>query len=440
MTINKRTFVRLISFLTALCLVLGGFAWQNYCNSYYLKNQISLKYKQSLSEFASLLSEIDVDLKKQLYVDDKELLETLSTDISKNSSAAKECLERLPIDEHNAENIYKFLATTASFSNAIAKSDNDGISKQNKEQLKELITFSNKLNEKFNYVSELMLESDDFDADVEKLFNKQISDTVFDSNIEDIGEIAVDFPTLIYDGPFSDHLVNVESKLLENLAKVSEREALKTAITYTDEDDLVYSGDEKSNTESYIFEDDETVCAITKKGGYCLYFNTQTDDEEQKITVSTAIKNAKKYLQKNTGLSFKESYHIISEGVITINFAFYENGVTFYPDLIKVGVSLEDGEVVSYDARGFVLNHYEREAYEYKTDIEKAKSRVSGELSVKSVNKALIADDAKNEKYCYEVVCKTNYDKDIIVYINDETGKEENIFLIEHIAGGTLTR
>ena len=268
--------------------------------------------------------------------------------------------------------------------------------------------------------------------------NKISNNTEFFSATEDIAQISESAPTLIYDGPFSDHVISAKPKLLESKPIVSKEEALKRAFVFADEDDLKYIGDETSTTESYIFADDDTTCAITKKGGYCLYMNKETDAENTKVSISVAIENAKKHLNKITGLQFKESYYIVNENVATINFAFYENGITYYSDLIKVGVSLEDGDVVQVEARGFVMNHHNREKYIYKHTESQARKAISDDLRIESVNKALVTDNALNEIYCFEFHCKTQLDEDIIVYVKDKDLSEQDIFMIIHVDGGDL--
>lgn len=438
MTIKKRCFVRIISFLSVAVIVASGFAIKECYDKNYLKDRIALGYKQSLSEFSSLLNEINFSLKKQLYSSSSEMLSALSADIYKNSAAAKECLERLPVSQENTENIYKFLATAGDFSRAVAISDTDEVAKENKTQLKKLINFSEKLTDEITQTAMQLEDSESLSEDVENVMNNLENETTFSSSAEDISEIAAAVPTLIYDGPFSDHVTSTSSKLLEGKPTVSQEDALKKACEYADDDNLQYTCDEDSNTESYIFENGNTVCAITKKGGYCLYMNKTATPEAQNISEEEACENAKKYLNTITGLTFKESYHIINENILTVNLAFYENGIIFYPDLIKVGINLENGEVVLIEGRSFLMNHYARDSYTYKNSEAKAKSVVNDELTIKSCSKALITDDALNEKYCYEFICKAADGEDVIVYINEQALKEENIFIIVHTTGGSL--
>ena len=438
MKIKKRRFVRIISFLTAAVLVLGGCALHQRMQKNYLKERIALGYKQSISEFSSLISEINTDLKKQLYSSSSEMLSTLSADIYKNSSAAKDCLERLPVSQENTDNIYKFLATAGDFSKAVAVSNTDEVTDENKNQLKKLISFSDKLTNEITQAAMELEESNSLTDDVDNVMDKLENETSFSAITEDISEIAADVPTLIYDGPFSDHINRKQAELLKTAHEITKEQALIKAKFYADEDDLKYTCDENSNTESYIFEDEDTVCAVTKRGGYCLYMNKNEDLGSQKISNEQAVNKAKKYLNNITGLNFCESYYIINENIMTVNLAFCENKIIYYADLIKVGVELDDGDIVSVEARGFIMNHHNRDKYTFKNSDQTAKNVINSELTVNKTQKALITDNALNEIYCYEFKCKASDGGDVIVYINDQTLKEENVFIINHVEGGTL--
>ena len=65
-----------------------------------------------------------------------------------------------------------------------------------------------------------------------------------------------------------------------------------------------------------------------------------------------------------------QTYYMTYKNICTINFAYRENGVTYYSDLIKVGVSMKDGTVVSMEAKGYLTNHTDRAAFEENITLE----------------------------------------------------------------------
>ena len=58
--------------------------------------------------------------------------------------------------------------------------------------------------------------------------------------------------------------------------------------------------------------------------------------------------------------NMKDSYYALNDGICVVNFAQMEGDAICYTDLIKVGVALDNGEIVSIDARGYLMNHKDR--------------------------------------------------------------------------------
>ena len=135
----------------------------------------------------------------------------------------------------------------------------------------------------------------------------------------------------------------------------------------------------------------------------------------------------------------KESYYSTSGGICTINFAYQQGSVTCYTDLIKVGVALDNGEVVLFDARGYLMNHQDRALSSATLTKEQAQEKLSPYLTVQSAGVALIPSDAGSENLCYEFMCKGKNDQKVLVYVNCQTGEEEQILILLETEGGILT-
>ena len=109
-----------------------------------------------------------------------------------------------------------------------------------------------------------------------------------------------------------------------------------------------------------------------------------------------------------------------------------------YPDLIKVRIALDNGEVLGIEATGYLNSHTERTYTEPKISIEQARSTLNEKIEILSENMAIIPTEWKTEIPCYEFKGKVD-EKEFLVYINVETGKEEDILVILETPGGTLT-
>ena len=134
----------------------------------------------------------------------------------------------------------------------------------------------------------------------------------------------------------------------------------------------------------------------------------------------------------------KETYYMMQSGNIVINYAYNQDEVTIYSDLIKVKIALDNGEILGIETTGYLNSHKEREYKEPKIGLEEAKEKINDKLEIMSENMAIIPTEWKTELVCYEFKGKIE-EKEFLVYINIETGKEEDILVILDTPGGTLT-
>jgi germination protein YpeB len=120
-----------------------------------------------------------------------------------------------------------------------------------------------------------------------------------------------------------------------------------------------------------------------------------------------------------------------------INLAPVEQGVVLYPDLIKVWIDISTGEAVGLDANNYLMSHKPRDLKEPTLDAAAAREKATPSLVVSDTRLALIPLETGEEKLCWEFTGKIE-DRDYIIYINAETGQEEDILIIQHTNDGEL--
>ena len=123
---------------------------------------------------------------------------------------------------------------------------------------------------------------------------------------------------------------------------------------------------------------------------------------------------------------------------MTINYAYEQDGVIMYPDLIKVKVALDNGEILGIETTGYLNNHTERNLSNVKITKEEAKKTLNKQLNIESEGLAYIPTEWRTEILCYEFKGKVN-DTEFLVYINAENGREEDILVIKDTTNGILT-
>jgi len=135
----------------------------------------------------------------------------------------------------------------------------------------------------------------------------------------------------------------------------------------------------------------------------------------------------------------KASYYEKADGALVVNFAPVEAGVILYPDLIKVKVAMDDGEIIGFESLGYIMMHHERKLTSPKLTKEEAGAFITEEFQVEKINMALTPLESKKEVLCYEFKGKYK-EQDFIIYINGDSGKMEKILQVIQNQNSILTQ
>lgn len=252
------------------------------------------------------------------------------------------------------------------------------------------------------------------------------------------------FPTLIYDGPFSESSEKLEPRGLSG-AEVDQGTAEQTARRITGLD-MTFSGTNEGQIPAYDFSfSDENgnwaEASVTKQGGMLLYYmSPAAGDAEGRPDEAEGQKYRDIALARLGELGYegmRSTYAQYYDGVAVINFAAVQDGTILYSDLVKVWVDREAGKVCGIDARNYLFSHRTREIAQPLVSREEAQSMLSPGLQVQSHAMALIPVTPETEVLCHEFKCTLGEDS-YILYINAANGEEEQIFKIIDSADGQL--
>ena len=163
--------------------------------------------------------------------------------------------------------------------------------------------------------------------------------------------------------------------------------------------------------------------------------------KNKSVTEENAVNVALAYLKRLGYNNMTETYYANHGNVCLINFAYSENGVIYYSDLIKVGISLEDGKIYSFEAEGYLTNHKNRQSSAVNVSEKELRSKLSSHVDVISSQLCVIPKDNGKEAQCIEFHCRSKKSGDeVLIYINTQTGEEENILILLYSDNGTLTK
>lgn len=446
MYIPKKRAVFYIVFSIILVASIIGLVIFNQYEYNGFKQNMAYSAQNAISNLTEHINKVNSAFEKGKYTLSPYQQILLSSNIWRETSAAKDALEGLPMDYNELKSTEKFLTQAGDFAYLITKKAARGetISESERNTMLEFAkgasSICQNLNEFFKNVEKGELSSDTIEKILKKSKDSE-NPTLYDNLKKNDNEFK-EFPTLIYDGPFSDHIGNISPVLLENKNLISmenAKEVFAKAIN-VDKGRITYNEEIAGNVPCYKFMYGDFEGGITKKGGYLLYLTNPRKIEDSVLSYEEAIAKAKTYLENNGYTNMKESYYINDSEVLVINFAYEENGVICYPDLIKVGVALDNGEIISFEASNYISNHKENRDINSTFSKEQAKKSISPDVSLENYKLTVIPTEGKYEVLCHEFSGKTPDGQNILCYINAKTGIEEKILLIVKTDRGTLTK
>jgi germination protein YpeB len=452
MILSRRNAVLLFSYVGAAFLVLTGFLIQIRSETAGYRYQNELKYQHAFSELVSVVSEIDMSLQKSLYATSPSMVSSACTDVFGKALMAKMAMSELPFAKYRLEETSGFLTKVGDYSYCLSKNSSGG-NGYTEEEYKNLITISQVASILSQNLLSLQADINDGKISMKELSSSSSKLGSMDDSVipESLGQsfslIESEFPevpTLIYDGPFSQHINLREPKALGNLDEIDNNAALKAAAEFTGLRPNVFKqdGDSDGSIPQYCFNADVDggslrVC-VTKKGGKIFSMLNSRSVSTTDLSAQDAIKAAKTFLDERGYTSMKESYWTLNGKIITINFAYVQDGVICYPDLLKVSVALDNGRIVGFESRGYLMNHTKRTIPAPAVTKEEALKKVADSLTVLSHDMAVIPTPGMNEVFCHEFKCESEDGRHYIIYVNAATGNEENILVLIEDENGTL--
>ncbi|MFY9432965.1 MAG: germination protein YpeB [Thermacetogeniaceae bacterium] len=414
--------------------------------------QIENKYNRAFYEVIQRSKNIEALLSKGLASGSHNNMDNLFSDLWYNANAAQENLHQLPLSHNVIAKTSKFLTQVGDYAYAITKRD-DGtkMTDEDRSTMRELYKTAKALNRELTKVQQQAAAGKFRWSEVQKGISSNFAKGSMsaDRSFRSVESQMQELPTLIYDGPFSDHLERAKPLGVTG-KEVTAEQAQEKARSFIDFKGAKVreeraTGTVKGKIPAYGFEfrtgDDDSPHVITanvsKTGGHVIYYTNSRQVDEAKISEAQARTFAENFL-KSRGIKNMEPTYTLREGnTLTVSFAYKEGDVIVYPDLIKVLVALDNGQILTYDALGYLMSHHERDLPSPKISISEARKKLNPELEVEEERMAVIPSDGNHERLTYEFKAKMD-GEDFLVYINALTGAEERIFKLLHTPGGTL--
>ncbi len=398
--------VVIVSLLIILTCVLIAY-YQVYNSNKQNANVLEGVYTSSYYSMVDNVNNLSVDLAKYSTLSTTKAKTDTIQDMMLDCNYILAGLSILPIDEENVVAATKFFNQVNGLCEAYLKQMNNG---------KYLAIEQELVFDKIGIVV----------GEIKSNFNKQnygmydtgfnfVDASVFDNTgmnelsvgLGDLTNASIEYPAMIFDGPFSSAL---ETKIVKGLPKeeVTKEQAydyLKNTVYANRDVQIIFERETNGDISTYDYlvkiEGKDFDVQVSKRGGLLITISSYAESGDPIMTGEQAVQLAPTFAN-NVGFENMESVWLeVHENVAYVNLAPVENGVVMYPDLVKVKIDLTSQEIIGFESLNYALNHVDREV-EFNALESEAESLLGFDYSVLKSGKAVIRLDNGNEVETYE--------------------------------------
>ena len=455
MQLSREQYHKALMVVSAMLILSVFFGYNTWKERKQYQTFLQNTYQREFKEMVTDVENIKVLMDKVEVTNSTVQSSSLMSQVWRQALSAAENLGQLPISHSALSKTAKYLSQVGDFSFTISKQNagNKMMDKEQFETIDKLKDFSGTLLEELYKMEDQVSEGDIQFGEIRKkgkLILKRASENAVDVKFGKMDQTFTDYPVLIYDGPFSENVIGGKPAGLDG-ERVNKEKALEIARTFLGKDKVgeikqVSSGSGVIHTYGLQAEpkgddaDYQINIDVTKTGGHVLWMLNSRDVLEKKLSNKEAAEKAKEFLKKQGFGDLVESYYLNEDNTTMMTFiGVTKEGVLLYPDLLKVKVARDNGEIVGFDSYHFLMAPKNRKNLTPKLTEAEAKAKVSQKLEIERVKLAVIPMPGDREVLCYEFKGKYKVN-DFFVYINAENGNEENILQIIKDEDGILTQ
>lgn len=414
--------VLIVTLVIILTCVLIAY-YQVYTSSRQNANILEGVYSSSYYSMVDNVNNLAVDCAKYSNMSTTEGKLTTMSNIKADCNYILAGLSVLPIDEENVSASTRFFNQVNGVCDAYIAQINSG---------KELTMEQELIFDKIALVV----------GEIKSNFNKQaegysnkgfnfIDASVFDrtgmnelsADMGDLTSANIDYPAMIFDGPFSTAL---ETKTVKGLkgdeVSVEQAKEYLKATVYSNRDDVEIEYENETQGTISTLDFKVTVdgkifnVQVSKVGGLLITVSGYAEVGDPILNREDAITTAEKFANRVGFENMKAVWAEVNKNIAYINLAPVVDNVIYYPDLVKVKIDLTAKEVIGFEALNYALNHTNRELT-FNLTAEDVESLLGFDYNVIKVSKALIRLESGKEIETYEFITE-KIDGDYFYYLN----------------------
>ena len=385
----------------ALCLSLAANAYLSAANRR-VSAQLGAQRQQALADVVSAMADIEVNLKKLMIASGASQSVSLLGETALLARHVETGLSQLPMRYEGASDAMKFVGQVGQYALALAARLSDGsmLSNEDERQLAGMLGACQALNAHLVSVGERI-----YTEPVEAVSAIDGDGAMSWAEEAIAGESAIEYPSLIFDGPFSDARTQGQPKGLTG-ERVTREMAREAAARYAgvDVSRVRDAADSGGQFEAFGFTAQTDAGAlsvqITGMGAHLLWMMPEQAAYMERLSEEECLRCAQEYLIQ-TGFGEMEPCFVQRyDGMVVANFAAVQDGVLLYPDQVKLQVSMESGAVVGAECMQFLMNHTQRVGLVPTVSEQEAREALSVRLTGLS-SRLCVIPDGDRERLCW---------------------------------------
>ena len=395
------------------------------------------------SNFYSLLDSVnnlETKLSKTISANGSAYQRKTLLEASQNASEAEIAVASLPLKTNDIEDTVKLVNQIGGYTQVVA--DNLVKSDMTQEERQTLVEIHESVLSLQSQLNEFARKLENNYSILDASLSLNNNGNVFAQNLSALKEQNVEYPTMIYDGPFSDSVTSTQVKGLKG-NKISQEKAREKVLKVFDNAlSVEFEGETNGKFETFNFRlynagGEMLFVQSSKIEGYILTVSGAGRDGEASVDKAGAKEIALAFAKANgiEGADIVWSDSIGND--IYFNVAPTQSGIILYPDLVKIKVNTVSGTVVGYDATPYFTNHRARSLDKGTLSLSNAKGKVPSNFEIISSRVVLSPLDYNREVVCVEVEAEKDGDT-YFFYFNASNGDTENILKVIKTDNGNL--